>query len=56
MRATVIAGKARMIRMLVIRADQVKMPIRIMLTPGARMFRMVTTKLNEPAIEATPRT
>ena len=41
-----IAGKAITIRIETIRVDQVKIGIRIIVMPGARMLRMVTMKLN----------
>ena len=55
-RAMVMAGKAMTIRMEVISVDQVKIGMRIMVMPGARMLMIVTMKLNAAAIDATPST
>ena len=51
----VMAGKAMMIRMDVIKVAQEKIGMRIIDMPGARRLMMVTMKLKAPAIEATPR-
>ena len=52
----VIAGKAITIRICVISMDQVKIGMRIMLMPGARMLKIVVMKLIPAATEATPST
>ncbi len=51
---TVRAGKAKVIRMLVQRAVQVNSGIRIKVIPGARLFRMVTTKLMPVSVVPMP--
>ena len=53
--ATVMTGKASTIRIWVMKLIQVKIGMRIIVMPGARMLMMVTMKLNAAASEATPR-
>jgi len=53
--ATVITGKAKIMRKLVTSTIQTKTGMRMSDRPGARMFRMVTMKLKAAASEATPR-
>ena len=55
-RATVMAGKARMMRIAVTSVIQVNTGRRIMVMPLARMLMMVQMKLKEAASEAMPRT
>ena len=50
-----MAGKAKMIRIETISVVQVKIGMRIIFMPGARKLKIVTMKLNEAAMEATPR-
>ena len=50
-----MAGKAKMIRSETISVDQVKIGMRIIVMPGQRMLKIVTMKLKDAAIEATPR-
>ncbi len=55
-RAIVMAGKARMIKKLVINVIQVNTGKRIICMPGARMLMIVVMKLKEAASEAMPST
>src|SRR2546426_5885308 len=54
-RPTVITGNAVMIRKFVTSVIQLNVGRRIIFRPGARRFRMVTTKLNPAASDETPR-
>ena len=53
--ATAITGIAKMIRNEVTSVIQTKTGMRNNVIPGARMFRIVTMKLNPPASDAMPR-
>ena len=53
--ATAITGIAKMIRNDVTRVIQTNRGMRKSVIPGARMFRIVTMKLNPEASEAIPR-
>ena len=53
--ATAITGIAKMIRNDVTSVIHTNSGMRNRLIPGARMFRIVTMKLNPPASDAMPR-
>src|SRR2546421_7467351 len=53
--AAVRLGIAKSSRKAVIRVIHVNNGIRLIVIPGARILRIVTTKLSEPAIEEIPR-
>ena len=54
MQATVRAGKAKIIKMLVQSPVQVKSGMRIKVMPGARSLMIVTIKLMPVRVEPTP--